>query len=153
VKLAGFGIGLVNPRGIDDGGFAADQANFTAPTGIGTLANFSGQIVGLKITGAGDVQIAGGGIEMPPLKVGGVNCVGFKGFFSKDANGYKFTGGATLTMPGLEPANGKKISAEVTLTTFPNGSFQGFGIAVSFTSHPGLPIGQTGMQLTTFSGS
>jgi Bacterial Ig-like domain len=153
IKLAGFGIGLVNPRGIDDGGFAADQANFTAPAGIGTLANFSGQIVGLTITGAGDVQIAGGGIEMPPLQIGGVNFVGFKGFFAKDDSGYKFTGGATLTMPGLEPNNGKKISAEVTITTFRTGSFKGFGIVVSFTSHPGLPIGQTGMELTTFSGS
>src|SRR5262245_4338746 len=153
IKLAGFGIGLTNPRGTDDGGFAADQASFSMPTGIGTLSNFSGTIVGLKVTGTGDVQIAGGGIEMPPLQIGGTNFVGFKGFFSKDANGYKFTGGATLTMPGLEPSNGRKISAEVTISTFPNGSFKGFGVAVAFTAHPGLPIGTTGMQLTTFSGS
>jgi hypothetical protein len=153
IKLAGFGIGLTNARGTEDGGFAADSATFTAPAGIGTLANFTGQIVGFNLTGAGDVQIAGGGIEMPPLQIGGTNFVGFKGFFAKDANGYKFTGGATLTMPGLEPANGKKISAEVSITTFPNGSFKGFGVAVTFSSKPGLPIGQTGMQLTTFSGS
>jgi hypothetical protein len=153
IKLGGFGIGLASPRGTDDGGFAADSASFTMPAGIGTLSNFSGQIVGLKITGTGDVQIAGGGIEMPPLQIGGTNFVGFKGFFAKDATGYKFSGGATLTMPGLEPSNGKKISAEVSITTFPNGSFKGFGVAVSFTAHPGLPIGQTGMQLTTFSGS
>ncbi len=99
------------------------------------------------------MQIAGGGIEMPPLQIGGVNFVGFKGLFAKDTSGYKFTGGATLTMPGLEPANGKKISAEVSVTTFPNGSFRGFGVAVSFSSKPGLPIGSTGLQLTTFSGS
>jgi hypothetical protein len=149
--LAGFKLGLANPRGLEDGGFAAEKATLSVPTGLGAVA---GEVTGLQIHGDGAVQIAGGGIEIPPIQVGGFQFVGLKGFFAKNATGgYEFKASGTFPLPGIEPGAGKSgIAATVTIRTKPDGGLQGLGVEVIFSATPGIPIGSTGMELTSIGG-
>jgi hypothetical protein len=149
--LAGFKLGLASPRGLEDGGFAADKATLSVPTGLGAVG---GEVNGLQIHGDGTVQIAGGGIEIPPIQLGGFQFVGLKGFFAKNAaGGYEFKASGTFPLPGIEPGAGRSgIAATVTIRTKPDGGLQGLGVEVVFNATPGLPIGSTGMELTSIGG-
>lgn len=149
-SLAGFGIGVNNARGTGDGGFAVDSASLKAPIGV---KSFSGSIQGLTISGSGNVSITGGSVELPPLQIGGFSLAGVKGSFLKTATGYEFKGRGTMPLPGLEPNSDKKISGEVVVRARPDGSFTGFGVSVAFdTGSPGIPIANTGMELTQLRG-
>jgi hypothetical protein len=154
IKIAGFGVGLTNARGLEDGGFAADSASLTLPQG---LSGLNATINGLVVEGDGDVQIAGGGFELAPLSVGGLQFVGLKGNFVKKSDGsYEFQAGGKMPLPGVEPgANGPGISAAVTIRTTATGNFNGMGVQVTFAAVPGtgLPIGSTGMELTSIGGT
>lgn len=155
LKLAGFSLGLSNPRGLEDGGFAADQVSFALPSGI---AGLGGMITGFVMHGDGEVEIAGGGFEIAPITIGGFQFVGLKGSFVKPATGgYEFTAGGKLPLPGMEPGtNSSGISASVTIRTNGQGGFGGAGVQVLFTAGaalPGIPIGSTGMELRTIGGS
>jgi hypothetical protein len=112
---------------------------------------------GLTVKGNGDVTITGGGFELPPLQIAGLNFVGLKGSFLKTPTSYEFKAGGTLTLPGLDPTGGpagKKISVEVTIRANAQGGLSGLGASVSFqTTGPGIPIGQTGMELVGMGGS
>jgi hypothetical protein len=149
--LAGFKLGLASPRGLEDGGFAADKATLSVPTGLGAVG---GEVNGLQIHGDGTVQIAGGGIEIPPIQLGGFQFVGLKGFFAKNATGgYEFKASGTFPLPGIEPGAGKSgIAATVTIRTKADGGLQGLGVEVIFSATPGIPIGSTGMELTSIGG-
>ncbi|MCL4863438.1 MAG: Ig-like domain-containing protein, partial [Caldilineaceae bacterium] len=154
LKVAGFGLGIQNPRGLADGGFAADVVSLTLPQGVNGL---NGTINGFVMHGDGRVQIAGGGFELSPIAIGGVQFVGLKGsFVRKDDGGYEFVAGGKMPLPGVEPgANGPGISATVIVRANAFGSFGGMGVEVVFTAAPGtgLPIGSTGMELTRIGGS
>jgi hypothetical protein len=153
LKIAGFGLGIQNPRGLADGGFAADVVSLTLPQGINGL---NGTINGFVMHGDGRVEIAGGGFELSPIAIGGVQFVGLKGSFVKKADGgYEFVAGGKMPLPGVEPGtNGPGISASVTIRATATGNFGGMGVEVTFTAAPGtgLPIGSTGMELTRIGG-
>jgi hypothetical protein len=154
LKVAGFTLGLVNPRGTEDGGYAADAVTLKVPAGI---TSFGGQITGLKVMPNNDISITGGSFELPPLTIGKVSFVGVKGSFVKIAGGgYEFHGGGVMPLPGLDPSGGpqgKKIAVNLTIRTDGAGDFSGMGVRVIFsTGSPGIPIGGTGMELLTLSG-
>lgn len=155
LKVAGFALGLKDPRGTDDGGFAADVVTLKVPTGINS---FGGQINGFKVTGTGDISITGGSFELPPLQIGKLSFVGVKGSFVKTTTGgYEFRGAGVMPLPGLDPSGGpagKKITVDVIVRTAPTGDFSGMGVKVLFsTGVPGIPIGTTGMELLSISGT
>lgn len=155
LKLAGFTLGLTNPKGLEDGGFAADQVSFALPAGI---AGLGGSITGFVMHGNGDVEIAGGGFELAPITIGGFQFVGLKGSFTRPpSGGYEFTAGGKMPLPGMEPGtNSSGISAAITIRTNGQGNFNGAGVVVTFTAGaalPGIPIGSTGMELRTIGGS
>ena len=153
LKLAGFTLGLTNVKGLEDGGFAADQVSFALPQGIGGLG---GMITGFVMHGDGNVEISGGGFELAPISIAGFQYVGLKGSFVKKTTGYEFTAGGKMPLPGMEPGtNSSGISASVTIRTNGQGGFGGAGVQVSFTAGaalPGIPIGSTGMELRTIGG-
>lgn len=154
LKIAGFTLGLTNARGLEDGGFAADQVSFALPSGI---AGLGGTITSFVMHGNGTVEIAGGGFEIAPITIGGFQFVGLKGSFVKKTTGYEFTAGGKLPLPGMEPGtNSSGISASVTIRSNGQGGFGGAGVQVLFTAGaalPGIPIGSTGMELRTIGGS
>ncbi len=155
LKIAGFGLTLTSPRGLDDGGFAADQVGFSLPAGI---AGLGGTITGFVMHGNGNVEISGGGFEIAPITIGGFQFVGLKGSFTRPpAGGYEFTAGGKLPLPGMEPGtNSSGISASITIRTTAQGTFGGAGVQVTFVAGaalPGIPIGSTGMELRTIGGS
>ncbi len=158
VKIAGFGLNVTAPKGLDDGGFSADSVGVTLPVGLNSQGTGSGIVVhGLVVKGDGTVTVQGGGFELPSLSVGGVQLVGMKGSFVKKANGdYEFSAGGKMPLPGIEPGtNSPGISAQIAIRTNASGSFSGMGVQVTFTAVPGtgIPIGNTGMELTGIGGS
>ncbi|GAB4110251.1 MAG: hypothetical protein Fur005_15260 [Roseiflexaceae bacterium] len=163
-KLAGFGLTVTNPRGLDDGGFAADNVAARLPAGvifenIGSGADTNGfTIQGLAYSGSGNVTIQGGSFEIAPIKFGSYQFVGLKGTFVKQTTGgFEFKAGGKLPLPGIEPgANGGGISAEVRIFTKPDNSVDGFGVTVVFTAGGAIPkikLPGTGMSITSMSGS
>ena len=120
------------------------------------MGGLTGTVTGLKIDGTGGVSFTGGGVELPPIQIAGVNFVALKGSFTKDATGYKFSGGATISLPGLDPSGTAKLTASVTVSLGTQaGSTNELGVIVSFQVGPGkgIPIGGTGAELTGFGGS
>ncbi|MFN8492479.1 MAG: hypothetical protein U0350_33065 [Caldilineaceae bacterium] len=158
VKVAGFKFTVVNPRGLDDGGFAVDSAALALPTGLTVQNNASGILVqGLAVKGNGDISVAGGGFELPPVSVGSLQLVALRGSFTKDANGnYEFSAGGKLPMPGTEPSSTNSgISLNVVIRTTTTGAFAGMGATVEIFSPPlpAIPLGSTGFVLTRVQGS
>lgn len=150
LKLAGFGLGIDTAQGTLDGGFSVASAALTVPIGIKSVG---GSVKSLTISGDGDVSLLGGSVELPPMQVGSFSLVGVKGSFARTATGYEFKGAGTVPLPGLEPNSGKKISGEVIVRARPDGSFTGFGVSIQFdTGSPGIPIANTGMELTMLKG-
>jgi hypothetical protein len=157
VKIAGFGLNVTAPKGLDDGGFSADSVGVTLPVGLNAQGSGSGIVVhGLVVKGDGAVSVQGGGFELPSLSVGGVQLVGMKGSFVKKANGdYEFSAGGKMPLPGIEPGtNSPGISAQIAIRANAGGNFSGMGVQVTFTAVPGtgIPIGNTGMELTGIGG-
>jgi hypothetical protein len=164
IKIAGFGLTVTNPRGLPDGGFAADNVAATLPAGI-AFDNIGGgsdtngiTIQGLSVGGGGGIQIQGGGFQIAPIKFGGYQFVGLKGtFVSLPAGGFEFKAGGKLPLPGIEPgANGGGIGVEVRIRTKPDNSVDGFGLTVEFTSGgpiPKIKLPGTGMSIAAVSGS
>ncbi len=164
LKIAGFGLTVTNPRGLPDGGFAADDVAATLPAGIifdnvggGTGTNAI-TIQGLSVSGTGDISIQGGGFQIAPIKFGGYQFVGLKGTFVKlPAGGFQFEAAGKLPLPGIEPgANGGGIGVEVRIRTKPDNSVDGFGVTVEFTSGgpiPKIKLPGTGMSIAAVSGS
>jgi hypothetical protein len=151
LKVAGFGLGIGGAQGTGDGGFQVGTASLKVPLGIKSIA---GSVNGLKVAGNGNISLTGGSVELPPMQVGSFSLVGVKGSFVKTTTGYEFKGAGTVPLPGLEPNSGKKLSGEVIIRTRFDGSFQGFGVSVQFdTGSPGIPIANTGMELTMLKGS
>lgn len=155
LKVAGFTLGLTNPRGTEDGGYAADVVSLKVPVGINS---FGGQITGFKVTGSNNISIIGGSFELPPLTIGKISFVGVKGSFVKNTGGgYEFRGAGVMPLPGLDPSGGpagKKISVNLVVRTEADGDFSGMGVTVNFsTGVPGIPIGGTGMELLAIGGS
>jgi hypothetical protein len=155
LKIGGFGFTLFNPRMTPAGGVAADEARLKAPAGI---ASFETRVSGLEITNTGEVKVAGGSFELPPLQIGSFSLVGLKGGFARTPTGYEFNAGGTMPLPGLDPTTGaQKISANVRIRTKADGSFAGFGTTISFrvgsATAPGIPIGNTGFELLEIGGS
>lgn len=159
VKIAGFKFTVVNPRGLDDGGFAVDSAALTLPTGISLQNAPSGGILvqGLSVKGNGDVAIQGGGFELPTIKVGSLQLVALRGSFTKTATGdYEFRAGGKLPMPGAEPGSANSgVSLNVVIRTTATGTFSGMGVNVEVFSPPlpPIPLGSTGFALTRVQGS
>ncbi len=164
VKIAGFGLTVTNPRGLPDGGFAADNVAASLPSGI-AFDNVGGggdtngiTIQGLSVLGGGGIQIQGGGFQIAPIKFGGYQFVGLKGTFVQlPGGGFEFKAGGKLPLPGIEPgANGGGIGVEVRIRTKPDNSVDGFGLTVEFTSGgpiPKIKLPGTGMSIATVSGS
>jgi hypothetical protein len=159
VKVAGFKFTVVNPRGLDDGGFAVDSAALSLPTGLSIQNPPSGGIVvqGLAVKGNGDVTVQGGGFELPPVSVGSVQLVALRGSFVKDANGnYEFRAGGKLPLPGAEPGSTNSgISLDVVIRTTTTGSFAGMGVTIEIFSPPlpPIPLGGSGFNLTRVQGA
>ncbi len=159
IKIAGFKFTVVNPRGLDDGGFAVDTAALSLPVGLSAQNVPSGgiQVQGLSVKGNGDIAIAGGGFELPPVSVGSLQLVALRGSFAKDANGnYEFRAGGKLPMPGTEPSSTSGgISLNVVIRTTTTGTFAGMGATVEIFSPPlpSIPLGSTGFVLTRIQGS
>ncbi|MCX6047681.1 MAG: hypothetical protein NT075_21495, partial [Chloroflexi bacterium] len=159
VKVAGFKFTVANPRGLDDGGFAVDTAALALPTGLSAQNTPSGGILvqGLSVKGNGDISVAGGGFELPPVSVGSLQLVALRGSFTKDANGnYEFRAGGKLPMPGTEPSSASGgISLNVVIRTTTAGAFAGMGATVEIFSPPlpSIPLGSTGFVLTRIQGS
>ncbi len=157
LKLAGFSVALTNAKLFEDGGFGAQTASLTLPTGVtsGQAANGI-SISGFAVNGAGNVQVAGGGFELAPLSIGNFQFVGLKGSFAKDTDGsYVFAAGGKMPLPGIEPgANSPGISVALTIRVNPTTNQTGGGVLVSFTAPfgTGIPIGNTGMEMTGISG-
>lgn len=150
LKLAGFGLGIGGAEGTPDGGFTVATASLKMPVGVKSVG---GSIKNLTVSGSGNVSLLGGSVELPPMQIGSFSLVGVKGSFAKTTTGYEFKGAGTVPLPGLEPNSGKKISGEVIVRTRPDGSFTGFGVSVEFnTGSPGIPIANTGMELTMLRG-
>ncbi|MFN8445949.1 MAG: hypothetical protein U0175_34480 [Caldilineaceae bacterium] len=163
VKIAGFGMTITNPKGTEDGGFAADNVAATLPAGlvfenIGSGTDTNGiTIQGLVVPGTGTIQVAGGGFELAPIKFGGYQFVGLKGnFVQLPEGGFEFKAGGKLPLPGIEPgANGGGIGAEVRIRIKPDNSVNGFGVTVSFTAGGAIPkikMPGTGMSLVKMTG-
>jgi hypothetical protein len=150
VKIAGFTFQLDSPRGYA-GGFAVDKARMTVPAGISAVG---AEVRGFSVSGEGDVNIAGGGIEPPPITIAGYQFVGLKGFFAKTTTGgYEFKAAGIMPLPGMDPSGSKRINVELQFRTNAAGSFQGLGVGVTFkTTSPGIPIGATGMELLEMGG-
>lgn len=159
IKIAGFKFTVVNPRGLDDGGFAVDTASLSLPTGLSVQNNPGGGILvqGLALKGNGDFSVQGGGFELPPVSVGSVQLVALRGSFVKDANGnYEFRAGGKLPLPGAEPgAASSGISLDVVVRTTTTGSFAGMGASVEIMSPPlpPIPLGGSGFVLTRVQGA
>ena len=105
-KLAGFGVNVTSPRGLPDGGFAADNVAVSLPIGmISSMSSGSGIAVqGFAIGGNGNVAIQGGGFELAPITVGSVQFAGLKGaFVRKPDASYEFQAAGKLPLPGIEP--------------------------------------------------
>lgn len=161
IKVAGFKFAVLNPRGLDDGGFAVDQATLTLPIGL-NFANSNNSagitVQGLVIDGKSKVSLTGGAIELPALAIGDLQFVGLKGGFLQLPNGsHEFSAGGKFPMPGLETgANGAGISVEIKLRAdLQTGDFTGAGATVFFQANPtkGLKIGSSGMELTGLGGT
>ncbi|RIK37121.1 MAG: hypothetical protein DCC55_25225 [Chloroflexi bacterium] len=150
VKIAGFTFQLDNPRGFA-GGFAVDKAKMSVPVGVKAVG---AEVAGFSVSGNGDVNIAGGGIELPPISMAGYQFVGLKGYFAKTpAGGYEFKAAGIMPLPGMDPSGNKRINVDLSFRTNAAGSFQGLGVGVTFrTTSPGIPIGATGMELLEMGG-
>ncbi len=150
VKIAGFTFQMDNPRG-QNGGFAVDKAKMSVPVGVKAVG---AEVSGFSVSGNGDVNIAGGGIELPPISMAGYQFVGLKGFFAKTTTGgYEFKAAGIMPLPGMDPSGNKRINVELQFRTNAAGSFQGLGVGVAFrTTSPGIPIGATGMELLEMGG-
>ena len=159
-KLAGFGLAVTNPRGTDDGGFAADNVGFNLPSGLNFTPNSSAglSIQGLVVAGDGKVSISGGGIDLPTLKVGELQFNTLKGSFLQLADGnYEFAAGGKLPLPGMEPgpsSPGIAVNIKIRANLDTN-QFTGAGVTVFYQAiaGTGIPIGSTGMELTGIGGS
>ena len=163
-KIAGFGMTVTNPKGLEDGGFSADNVAASLPAGIvfdniGSGADTNGiTIQGIVVNGLGNITIQGGGFEIAPIKFGGYQFVGLKGTFIKlPTGGFEFRAGGKLPLPGIEPgANGGGIGVDVSIRTKPDNSVDGFGVVVSFTAGGAIPkikLPSTGMSIVQMSGS
>lgn len=155
IKVAGFKFGVVNPRGLDDGGFAVDQATLSLPVGLNFANSSSAGITvqGLVIDGKGKVTLTGGAIELPTLAIGDLQFVSLKGGFLQLPNGsHEFSAGGTFPMPGLDTGISVEIKLRANLQT---GDFTGAGATVFFQASPtkGIKIGSTGMELTGLGGT
>jgi hypothetical protein len=157
IKLAGFTLALQNPRGFG-GGFAADRVLLRPPAGMSFAG---GEVRGLKVNGKGDVSFDGGGISLPPIRLGKIQFADVKGFFARSAAGYEFRAEGTLPLPGLTGKQiggaagreGKQIRAQLTIRTQPTGAISSLGVTVDFkTGSPGIVIGSTGMELLEIGG-
>lgn len=160
VKVAGFKFTVVNPRGLDDGGFAVDTAALSLPTGLSAQnVSPSGLLVqGLAVTGNGDFSIQGGGVELPTISVGNLQLVALRGTFVKNTTtgNYEFQAGGKLPLPGAEPGSGNSgISLNVIIRTTTTGNFAGMGVKVEVFSPPlpAIPLGNSGLVLTRITGS
>lgn len=164
IKLAGFKLALATVRPTGDGGFEVGQASLTLPLnfgGGGASGGPSTTINGFKLLGNGDVSIAGGQITLPPLKVAGMTFGSFTGGFTtqmvnvggQQVKAYSFTGGAKLSMPGLEPSADKSISVSAKVVSIPStNEIDEVDTTLTFEAHPGIPIASSGVELTKFSG-
>lgn len=151
IKVAGLKLGLTNPQGTDNGGFAAERVALKLPPGVGGIG---GEVRWLSVSGNGDISVAGGGFELNPIKVGDLQFVGLKGFFTKSPQGgYEFKAAGTMPMPGMDPG-ARKLGVELILRERPDGRF-GFGGVLDFTARAGqgVPIFNTGMELVQIKGS
>ena len=161
IKVAGFKFAVQNPRALDDGGFAVEQATLALPVGLNfASSSTSGGITvqGFAIDGKGKVTLTGGAIELPPLGIGDLQFVGLKGGFIQLPNGsHEFSAGGKFPMPGLEPsAVSTGIAVEIKLRAdLQTGDFTGAGATVFFQANPskGLKIGSSGMELTGLGGT
>ncbi len=159
VKIAGFKFTITSPRGLDDGGFAADNVALALPTGLSIQNPPAGglSVQGIAVTGDGNVLIAGGGFELPPVSVGSVQLVALRGSFATTTDGnYEFRAGGKLPMPGTEPGTGSSgITLDVVVRTNTTGAFAGMGVTVEIFSPPlpKIPLGATGLVLTRVQGS
>jgi hypothetical protein len=157
IKIAGFGLTVNNPKSLDDGGFTADDVGFTLPSGLASQASTGAKIQGLVVKGNGDVSIQGGGFELAPLNIGNLQLVAIRGSFVKTPEGnYEFKGGGKLPLPGIEPgAASGGISVDVTIRTTGTGAFAGMGAKIEIFSPPlpPIPLGASGLVLTSVSGS
>jgi hypothetical protein len=153
-KLVGFTFVMSNPKGLADGGFAADAAQVALPLNASGSLGFG--VSGLRVRGAGDIEFSGGELSFPPIVISGKQFVGLKGgFFRMPDGGYELRAGGTFPLPGLEPGgNGPGIGALVTFRNNPNADTIGGGVALTYTAAPGtgIVIGNTGMELTGVSG-
>lgn len=151
LKIAGFTLGMQNPQFRDDGGFAVSQASLKLPLGV---SGFGGKVSNFSVTGAGDIKIAGGGFELPPLGVGGVQFVGVKGSFARVDSGYEFRGAGTLPLPGLDPSGGRKLEVDLRIVTDSGNRLREIDTTLAFTARPGSGVVLGGgMELTRVAGS
>ena len=155
-KIAGFSA-IVNTANLnEDGGFSAQTIAMGLPNGLSQGNGVSITVNGFSVAGNGDVKITGGGFDVGTFAIGNFQFGGVRGTFKKDpTTGYVFQAGAKFPLPGIEPGtDGPGISALVTVRVNPSNSTIGGGVVVSFTAPfgAGIPIGNTGMELTGISG-
>lgn len=158
--LAGFKMKVVDPKLRDDGGFEVGVATLGLPAILNSSITTSVQ--SLVVAGNRDITVGGGIVQIPPIKFAGHDFVGMKGGFetvNQTVNGvtekyHKFTGGASLSIPGLDPTSGQKFDVDVTVITKPpQGELDELDVAVAYQTRPGIPLASTGFEIVRFSGS
>ncbi len=152
-KIAGFTAGVTTAKLNEDGGFSAQTISLGLPQGLGGVGV---AVNGFSIAGDGNVNVTGGGFDLGNFNIGNFQFGGVRGTFVKDpVTGYVFQAGAKFPLPGIEPGtNSPGISALVTVRVNPANNTVGGGVVVSFTAPfgVGIPIGNTGMEMTGISG-
>jgi hypothetical protein len=140
--LSGAEFRLTNPRFLDNR-IIADQASLTIPTG-GSSVTASAN--GIEIGGSAGFKFRQPTIQMSDFVIGGVGIQNPRLKFEQGRNGgFTLTGGATLQFVQFS------VAGEFTIIRR-NNALEFSPVHLDFRATPGIPLGQSGLELTRITG-
>ncbi|MFN8444036.1 MAG: fibronectin type III domain-containing protein [Caldilineaceae bacterium] len=139
--LSGAEFRLTNPRFLDNR-IIADQASVSIPTGGGTVTASAN---GIEIGGTAGFKFRQPTIQMTDFVIAGIGIRNPHLKFEQSGNNYIVTGGATVQFTQFS------VAGEFTIRKTSN-FIELDPVVLDFRSTPGIPLGQTGFELTRIRG-
>lgn len=139
--LSGAEFRLTNPRFLDNR-LLADQASMSIPTGGSTLTV---AVNGLEVGGTRGFKFRQPSILLPDMTIAGVGIRRPHLEFAQRNSGFVLTGGGELQFTQFT------VAGEFTITRR-NNAVEFNPVHLDFRATPGIPLGQTGFELTRITG-